>query len=47
MTVRELYDLLEEKKKATDWTDIASIEAYNEYAKELRSQLEYEWEKDC
>ena len=47
MTVKELYSLLEEKKKETDWTNFESIHAYNVYAEKLRSQIREEWEKDC
>ena len=40
----ELYELLEKKHKETDWSNLLSIKAYNEYARQLRN--EYEWNKD-
>ena len=43
MTRAEMYELLEKKHKQTNWNDLKSIREYNEYARELRSQ--YEWEK--
>lgn len=44
MTREEMYELLEKKHKQTDWNDLASIKEYNEYARRLRSQ--YEWDRD-
>lgn len=41
MTRSEMYKLLEKKHKETDWSDLASIKRYNEYARMLRSLLEY------
>lgn len=42
MTREEYYKSLAEKHKQTDWNDLASIRAYNEYAKMLRQQLSEE-----
>ena len=39
-TARELYyELLEKKKRETDWNSLESVKAYNAYARELRHQL--------
>lgn len=40
MTREEYYELLKAKHALTDWNDLQSIKAYNEYARELRRQLE-------
>ena len=42
MTREDMYKLLEEKHKQTDWDNLESVKAYNEYARRLRSQLEWE-----
>lgn len=47
LTVKKVYELLEQKKKETNWEDLKSIQAYNEYARNLRSQLEWQLDKDC
>lgn len=44
MTREEMYRLLEEKKKSVNWDNLQSIKEYNEYARMLRSQ--YEWDMD-
>lgn len=41
MTRSEYYAALAEKHKQTDWNDRNSIREYNEYARMLRSQLEW------
>ena len=39
-TARELYyKLLEKKKQETDWNNLKSVKAYNDYARELRHEL--------
>jgi hypothetical protein len=43
MAREEMYALLKEKKAETDWNDPQSIHEYNEYARQLRS--EYEWNR--
>lgn len=40
MTREEMYKLLEKKHKETDWNNLQSIKAYNEYAKMLRHMLD-------
>lgn len=40
MTRDEMYRLLEKKHKETDWNNLQSIKAYNEYARMLRKLLE-------
>ena len=42
MTLEEMYALLAEKHKQTDWNDLQSIKEYNEYARMLRKQLNEE-----
>ena len=44
MTRDEYYTLLDEKHKQTDWNNIESVRAYNEYARMLRKQMEEEQE---
>ena len=44
MTRDEYYAALKERLKQVDWSNLESIKAYNEYARELRSQME--WEND-
>ena len=39
MTQAQYYKLLEEKYNQTDWNSLASIKAYNEYARQLRKML--------
>lgn len=36
------YRLLEEKRKATDWSNLQSVKEYNRYADDLRHALLYE-----
>ena len=36
MTSEEYYALLKERHEQTDWNNLDSIKAYNEYARELR-----------
>lgn len=40
MSRDEYYELLKEAHTKTDWNDKASIRAYNEYARELRKQMQ-------
>ena len=40
MTWEEYYALLKERHKQVDWNDLESIRAYNEYARELRKQID-------
>lgn len=40
MSRDEYYRLLKKKHKQTDWSNLASIKAYNEYARQLRKQIE-------
>ena len=40
MTRDQYYQLLKAKHEQTDWNDLASIKAYNEYARALRKQLD-------
>ncbi len=40
MTREEMYKLLEKKHAETDWNNLASIKAYNEYARMLRHMLD-------
>lgn len=42
MTREEMYKLLEKKHKETDWNNLQSIKAYNEYARMLRKLVEEE-----
>lgn len=44
MTREEMYELLKIKKEQTNWDNLQSIKEYNEYARMLRSQ--YEWDMD-
>lgn len=44
MTRDEYYAVLKERYKQVDWSNRESIKAYNEYVRELRSQME--WEDD-
>jgi len=44
MTRDEMYELLKKKKEYTDWDNLQSIKEYNEYARVLRSQ--HEWDID-
>lgn len=37
----EYYDKLKEKYKSTNWNDRDSIHEYNEFARMLRSQYEF------
>ena len=39
MTREEMYKLLEQKHKETDWNNLNSIREYNEYAKMVRDLL--------
>lgn len=39
MSRDEYYQLLKEKHERTDWNDLESIKAYNEYARQLRKQI--------
>lgn len=38
----EYYRLLHERHAQTNWNDLERVKAYNEYARQLRSQLEWE-----
>ncbi len=40
MTTEKYYELLKAAHERTDWADQNSIHAYNEYARELRKQME-------
>lgn len=40
MTRDEYYRLLKAAHERTDWNDLNSIKAYNEYARQLRKELE-------
>lgn len=42
MTREEYYEALEIKKAQTNDNDLQSIKDYNEYARQLRSQMEWE-----
>lgn len=42
MTREEYYKALKAKKAQTNDKDLQSIKAYNEYARQLRSLLEWE-----
>lgn len=39
MSRDEYYTLLKEAHERTDWSNLDSIHAYNEYARELRKQM--------
>lgn len=43
MTLQQMYELLEEAHKNTNWSNRDEVRAYNEYARRLRNL--YEWEK--
>lgn len=45
MTREEMYKLLEQKHKETDWNDLQSIKEYNEYARMLRELVHTEENK--
>ena len=47
MTRDEYYALLREKHKQTDWNDLNSSKEYNEYARQLRKELEQEDKADA
>lgn len=36
----EYYGLLKKKHEQTDWNSLASIKKYNEYARQLRREIE-------
>ena len=40
MTREEYYVLLKERHEQVDWNNLESIRAYNEYARELRKQID-------
>lgn len=40
MTREEYYRLLKEKHEQTNWNNLESIKAYNEYARQLRHEME-------
>ena len=40
MTREEYYELLKVKHDQTDWNNLDSIKAYNEYARELRHLIQ-------
>lgn len=42
MTSKEYYAALAERHKQTDWNNLESVRAYNEYARMLRKQMEDE-----
>lgn len=42
MTREQMYGLLREKAAQTDWNNLQSIKAYNEYARMLRHMIEEE-----
>lgn len=42
MTSKEYYTALAERHKQTDWNNLESVRAYNEYARMLRKQMEDE-----
>lgn len=41
MTTEQYFELIKIKHSQTDWNSLASIKAYNEYVRQLRSLLEY------
>lgn len=41
MTYEEYYKLLKEKHAQVDWNNLHEIKEYNEFARKLRSQLEF------
>ena len=42
MSRAEYYELLKKKHEQTDWNDLNSVRAYNEYARMLRQMLREE-----
>lgn len=38
----DYYKLLHERHAKTNWNDLEQVKAYNEYARQLRKQLEWE-----
>ena len=42
MTQEEYYAVLKEKYDKTDWSNLEEIRKYNEYARLLRSLMEWE-----
>jgi len=46
MTSEEYYALLKERHEQTDWNNLDSIKAYNEYARELRHIMAAEREAE-
>ena len=45
MSREEYYELLKKKHEQTDWNNLQSIKAYNEYARMLRSLIEFHEDK--
>lgn len=45
MTQEKYYELLKKKHEETDWNNLQSVIAYNEYARMLRRQMEWEDKK--
>lgn len=45
MTWEEYYKLLKEKYSKTDWNNKESVKQYNDFAKQLRKELEKELEE--
>ena len=39
---KDYHKILAERYERTDWSDLWSIKAYNEFARRLRSELEWE-----
>lgn len=39
MTREQYYELLKKRHEQTDWNDLESVKAYNEYARQLRKLL--------
>ena len=46
MTKEQYYEALKKKHEQTNWDDLQSIKAYNEYARMLRSLMEYQEEEE-
>lgn len=42
MSRDEYYRLLKKKHEQTDWNSLKSIKVYNEYARQLRKQIDEE-----
>lgn len=42
MTSKEYYAALAKRHEQTDWNNLESVRAYNEYARMLRKQMEGE-----